>query len=202
MRFGGIIDGYFQTDDIMTVFAQGKQNDTPFMTGLNADETRYLGEVDEEFKKWYPSNSEAAAAAKRTAGQEQSRLNAYLWLEYRDKTSDTDGYLYFFNRAIPWPEYPQFGAFHTGEVPYVFNNLKMLDRPWTKVDTLIAAQMSSYWVNFVKNGNPNGTDMPEWAAFDTTKREAICLGEKMGMIPIAASEERFNFLKKQLLDNN
>lgn len=203
MRFGGILDGYFHTDEMMTVFAEGKQNDTPFMTGLNADETRYNGKVDEEFKTLYPSNSEKEeAAAIKAAGQEQSRLNAYLWLQYRDKTSNTDGYLYFFNRAIPWPDYPQFGAFHTGEVPYVFNNLKMLDRPWTKVDTLVAARISSYWANFIKTGNPNGADLPQWAAYDSTKQEAMCLGEKMGMIPIAADKEKFHFLKKQLLDNN
>ena len=203
IRFGGIIDGYFQTEDMMTVFAEGKQNDTPFMTGLNADETRYRGKDDDQFKALYPSNSEEeAAAAIKKAGQEQSLLNAYLWLEYRDKTSNTDGYLYFFDRAIPWPEYPQFGAFHTGEVPYVFNNLKMLDRPWTKIDTLVADQMSSYWVNFIKNGNPNGTDLPEWAAFDSTKQEAMCLGEETGMISITESKEKFDFLKKQLLGNN
>lgn len=32
------------------------------------------------------------------------------------------------------------------------------------------AQVSSYWVNFVKNGNPNGTDtigeeLPEWKSY-------------------------------------
>ncbi|MBN1464668.1 carboxylesterase family protein [candidate division KSB1 bacterium] len=203
MRFGAIIDGHFLTADMMAVFAEGGQNDTPFVTGLNADETRYRGDRGEAFQALYPSGSEAeTAAAEKTAGQEQSRLNAYLWLAYRAKTSKTDGYGYYFDRAIPWPEYPQFGAFHTGEVPYVFNNLKMLARPWTRVDTLVAEQMSSYWVNFVKNGDPNGPGLPLWAPYDSTRHEVMRLGEKMAMMPIAASEERLEFLKRQLLESH
>jgi hypothetical protein len=27
-------------------------------------------------------------------------------------------YAYYFDRAIPWPAHPKFGAFHTGEIPY------------------------------------------------------------------------------------
>jgi para-nitrobenzyl esterase len=44
-------------------------------------------------------------------------LNAYLWLEYRAKTSKTEGYGYYFDRAIPWPEHPEYGAFHTAKYP-------------------------------------------------------------------------------------
>jgi para-nitrobenzyl esterase len=106
--------------------------------------------------------------------------------------------VYYFDRAIPWPEYPQFGAFHTGEIPYVFNNLGMLDRPWEETDSMVTDYMSSYWVNFVKNGDPNGPGLPEWAPYDPSRHEVMQLGEKTGMIPIAGSEEKFIFLKEQL----
>lgn len=198
-RFGGSIDGYLQTADILTVFAEGKQNDTPFMTGLNADETRYRGERGDDFKALYPSDTEEEEAASlKLAGQEQSRLNAYLWLEYRAQTSKTKGFVYYFDRAIPWPEYPKFGAFHTGEIPYVFNNLGMLDRPWEETDSMVTDYMSSYWVNFVKNGDPNGSGLPEWAPYDPSRHEVMQLGEKTGMMPIAGSEEKYIFLKEQL----
>jgi para-nitrobenzyl esterase len=199
VRFGGIVDGYFQMSDNMTTYAEGKQNDVPFITGLNADETRYTGDKDDKYKSFYPSATEdEAKAADKLAAQEQSRLNAYLWLEYRAKTSKTNGYGYYFNRGIPWPAHPEFGAFHTGEVPYVFNNLKMLDRPFTAVDTMVADVMSSYWANFVKTGNPNGEGLPEWRAYGETK-EMMQIGENTGMISIASSPEKFDFLKEQLL---
>jgi para-nitrobenzyl esterase len=202
IRFGGVLDGYFQIDDRMTVFREGKQNDTPFLTGLNADETWYMGDRGKEFRELYPSdNEEETASALKVAGQEQSRLNTFLWLQYRARTSETRAYEYYFDRAIPWPEYPRFGAFHTAEVPYVFNNIKMLTHhhKMEKADTLLAEQISSCWVNFVTTGDPNGEGFPYWAPFDSTRHEVMRLGEEMRRMPVAASEERFEFLKKQLL---
>jgi para-nitrobenzyl esterase len=199
IRFGGIVDGYFLKNDIITTYNEGKQNDVPFITGMNEGEVRYNGEKNKAFEALFPSKSkEEEVTAGKEAAQEQARLNTYLWLEFRSKTSKTNGYEYYFNRAIPWPEHPEFGAFHTSEVPYVFNNLKMLDRPFTAVDTMVADVMSSYWVNFVKTGNPNGEGLPEWRAF-SDKKEVMRIGENMGMIPVASSQERYDFLKEQLL---
>ena len=44
-------------------------------------------------------------------------------------------------------------------------------------DRAIADQMSSYWVNFAKNGDPNGKDstgrtLPKWERFGVKKRNA------------------------------
>jgi para-nitrobenzyl esterase len=109
------------------------------------------------------------------------------------------GYEYFFDRAIPWPEKPEFGAFHTAEVPYVFNNMKMVkSHTMEKADTLVADKVSSYWVNFVNTGDPNGKGLPVWAPYKPGTYEVMRLGVTMGMIPVAATEERFGFLVKQL----
>lgn len=202
MRFRPIIDGYFLTASNIDVFANGEQNDTPFMTGMNKDELRYSGEKSDEYFNLYLADAKGdSSLAEKTAAQETSRLNTYLWLEHRAKTSETNGYIYYFDRAIPWPEHPEFGAFHTGEVPYVFNNLNILDRPWTAVDTMVADVMLSYWANFVKNGDPNGAGLPQWQPTDEDNKAVMRLGEETGMIPVAATEERFSFLKEQLLGN-
>jgi len=200
-RFGSVIDGYFQPAGRNEIFSDGKQNDVVFMSGLNADETEYWGKTGSDFKALYPGASEQEAAkATKIAGQEQGRLNTWLWMEYRSKTSKTNAYNYYFDRAIPWPEHPEFGAFHTGEIPYVFNNLKMLrGHKLEKTDTITADRISSYWVNFVKSGDPNGPGLPRWEPYTAGKHEVMELGEKMGMIPVAASEEKFNFLKEQLI---
>ena len=201
MHFGGVLDCYFQTDDAMKIFAEGKQNDTPFMSGMNADETGYYGSLGKDFRTLYPSGSkEDEAACVKLAGQEQGRLNTWLWMEYRAKTSKTHGYEYYFDHAMPWPEHPEFGAFHTGEVPYFFSNLKMLrDHRMGKTDTIVADRMSSYWVNFFRNGDPNGYGLPAWEPCQSGRHEVIELGEKTGMMFVAGSEEIWEFLKEQLL---
>jgi para-nitrobenzyl esterase len=76
--------------------------------------------------------------------------------------------------------------------------LKTLDRPFSEFDSMVADVMSSYWVNFVKTGNPNGEGLPEWRAY-SDKKETMEIGEHMGMMPVAASPERYDFLKDQLL---
>ncbi|HMH34793.1 MAG TPA: carboxylesterase family protein, partial [Puia sp.] len=72
----------------------------------------------------------------------------------------------------------KYGAFHTGEVPYAYDNLKFVNRPWQPVDHALAHTMSWYWANFAATGNPNGNGLPEWSAYDTRDKKIMVLGEK------------------------
>mgnify|MGYP002133583175 FL=1 len=76
----------------------------------------------------------------------------------------------------------------------------MIKRPWTSLDTLVADQMSSYWVNFVNTGNPNGKGLPNWSAYQPQDKRVMEIGSKTEMIPITNSPEQYDFLKKQLLN--
>lgn len=73
-------------------------------------------------------------------------------------------FIYYLSHPIPWSQFPQSGVFHCAEIPYVFNNLDKLSRPWQAVDHQLAKLMSGYWVNFVNTGNPNGKRLPFWRA--------------------------------------
>ena len=199
MGFGLIIDGYLLTDSPVNVLKIGKQNDTPFMTGLNSGETRYSGEKSPGFFSLYPLTGQDTAAALKTAGQEQGRIGAFLYLNERDKSAKTNGYCYYFDKAIPWPEHPEFGAFHTGEVPYIFNTFNKLNRHWTAADSLVAERMASYWVNFVRTGDPNGSGLPQWTPFKAESKNIMQLNEKMGMIPLTPTEEKYKFLVDVIL---
>jgi len=37
--------------------------------------------------------------------------------------------------------------------------------------------VSSYWVNFARTGDPNGRDLPRWAAFSDAKPAPMVIGE-------------------------
>ena len=66
-------------------------------------------------------------------------------------------------------------AWHSSELWYTFASLRRSEdgkdnvppvRPWTETDEKLADQMSSYWANFIKTGDPNGEGLPYWPASD------------------------------------
>src|SRR6185437_5325310 len=102
--------------------------------------------------------------------------------------------VYFFTHAPPLPAGVRYytgakmlperlGAFHTGDIHYIFSSLDRIDRPWRSYDRRLADIMSSYWVNFARNGDPNGPGLPAWPEFGRPGRPVLELGDRIRPIP-------------------
>ena len=121
----------------------------------------YPGTTDDEAKadsgKPFTDNM---AFLQRLFATSQAKIGKHAWL-------------YQFTHNPPYPEgKPMNGPTHATEVAYVFNNL---EKPHlfpdgadpalaakNPADVALADQMSSYWVNFARTGNPNGKGLPTW----------------------------------------
>lgn len=94
---------------------------------------------------------------------------------YIQDSQDRKVYLYDFNADIPGDD--NAGNYHGSEMWFAYDSLARCWRPFTGKHYDLARQVSSYWVNFVKTGNPNGKDtigeeLPEWKNF-TAENEFV-----------------------------
>ena len=74
-------------------------------------------------------------------------------------------YAYNFDTTIPGWDNP--GTFHSVDLWFFFETLAKCWRPFTGMHYDLARQMCDYWVNFIRTGDPNGTDsqgkpLPLW----------------------------------------
>jgi para-nitrobenzyl esterase len=135
----------------------------------------YPVKTDEEAKKAGSiAFTDAMAWSMRLFGQSQAKLGR-------------KAYLYYFTHEPPYaPGAPNLGATHTVEIPYVFDNLWAprvfpdMSSPELSAkdprEQAFAKQVSAYWVNFARSGNPNGPGLPEWPAItDLAPTEAMLL---------------------------
>ncbi|SER43846.1 carboxylesterase/lipase family protein [Sphingobium sp. YR768] len=69
------------------------------------------------------------------------------------------------------------GAGHASEIPYFFDTVGIkYGAATTAADRSIGRISSGYLVNFVKNGNPNGTGLPVWQRHDAAGQPMLDIG--------------------------
>jgi len=87
---------------------------------------------------------------------------------YIQAKQERKAYLYEFDADIPGED--NAGSYHGSEMWFAYDGLARCWRPFTGKHYDLARQISSYWVNFVKTGDPNGKDtigeeLPRWESF-------------------------------------
>jgi len=186
-------DGYVLPDLVYNIFAQGKQQDVPTLVGSNADEgsTIRMEWVKRDagnaagYDSIYASFEDKLRQSATDAVQWQMRV----WAELQATTGKAKSWLYWFDQ--PWPGQKEKGAFHGGEIVYVFDNLHAEAQPWQAEDRQLAELMSNYWVSFARDGDPNGQGLPHWPSYSRAKPKLMLLSPNPKVIdtPRAQAQE-------------
>jgi para-nitrobenzyl esterase len=198
-------DGRVLLGDQYVLYEEGRYNDTPVLIGTNADEGALFvqtttaaayqasvrigyGEYADKIFTMYPGGSDAEALR---SSRDLFRDTAFAWPTWtwarlETKTGKGKVFVYYFSHRPPYPDAPNFkdwGASHGGEMQYVFGNFGKT-MPASDADKAMAEQMSSYWVNFAKKGEPNGAGLPEWPAFSDANQQVMNLNDPSKPIPV------------------
>lgn len=203
-----VLDGYVIAGDPVSLYQSGKHNDTPILIGSNAAEGSLFfqsastesyktyvesrfGEYSENILKAFPAGSDEQAL------ESQQNLfrdlvfswHSWTWSKLQSQYGSGKVYAYYFNHTPPkLPGMPEFGPTHAAELPYVFNLLPP-PRQWTANDYKLADQMSSYWTNFAKTGNPNSDDLPHWPNWTSDNPQVMHFSQTPELGEVANTEQ-------------
>lgn len=122
-----------------------------------------------DFLKVYPADTDTQAKASAAAltGDYVISEQCWQWLRLHRGSSRAPVYGYLFSYTSPYTPI----ASHVTEIPFVFGTLTPQQvigstTPPAEADRALARTMMGYWVNFAMRGDPNGSGLPPWPAYD------------------------------------
>lgn len=174
----------------------------------------------EEVLKLYPhqSDEEIQWSATNLASDRFIAYSTWKWFDLHRKNSQQPVYRYLYHKLRPPlkdpslipglaggtmerdPDSPQMpepiGAPHACEIEYCMGNLHLVeDYAWTEDDFTVSRTMQEYFANFIKTGDPNGKDLPQWPAADhTNAAPPVMVIDTESKVVTAPDDARFEFL--------
>lgn len=213
---GPILDGRLVVETAETAYKNGRQAKVPLIIGncsaeiggafVNASTTK-----DSLFLAFGEFGNEAIAAYDPTGDKEFNEVitkfnTDWVWGEPARMSAraftamKSPAYMYQFGYV---PEEmrarSRYGAGHGSEISFVFNtlNARWGNTTTTPQEMELANTMNSYWVNFAKTGNPNGSGLPQWPIYNTQSEEILDI--ELDGKPVAKPDPRktrFNVVEK------
>ncbi|MFD1255742.1 carboxylesterase/lipase family protein [Mucilaginibacter terrae] len=206
-RFSITVDGYFLPQFPQVIFDSGKQMKVPLLAGWNSAEGDYravvggneptpeayknalqklYGDKANEVFQEYPATTteEVKRVATELASDRFIAFSTWKFTNLHSKTSGKPVYRYYYTRKRGDPEKSS-GAVHSAEIEYALGNLNYNKAyNWTADDFKVSETMQSYFLNFIKTGNPNGKGLPAWPALQNrTPNEVMVIDVNSKLAP-------------------
>ncbi|KAJ4408195.1 hypothetical protein N0V82_009769 [Gnomoniopsis sp. IMI 355080] len=205
--FRPVLEYYLIPDTYAETLLNGSSYKVPFITGHNADELsadgdnvatsaysawleeQYGSSFAEKFLALYPESNST-----ETLLRDQARVSSWQFMDGYHNSSDESTYTYYFTL-------PNGAATKHSEVVYALGNLWAQPDAsnYTAEDYHISDVLSTYWVNFIKTGDPNNSTevyygnvtLPTvWEPNSATEKQTFQVGSEWGDIPIAGTSEK------------
>jgi para-nitrobenzyl esterase len=166
LRSAYTIDGDYVNEQLEDAIVAGHEQHIPLLVGSNGyPYAPYAQGMPEALlqkltARIHPDSSRQKDARARIrtdwAFSEPARLVARMHAEHGSAT-----YRYLFDYVPETAEPPEEGD-EGQEIRFVFGTLGVRSGLYSHKDQDVSRTMRSYWTNFAKNGDPNGSGMPAW----------------------------------------
>ncbi len=190
------VDGYVIPSDQVSLYDAKKFNDTNILVGYNSDEglsfsrfndpqsykdathKRYVGYADKLLEAYPAGDKGHPKTARDLARDTAFGWHTWTWARKQSSLGKGKAYLYFFDQhpdhAAGTPEEGH-GVAHGLDLPFVFGHPGGWGSKVSDSDQRTSDMMATYWTNFAKTGNPNGSGVPEWPAFTEANQQTMVL---------------------------
>ena len=197
-----------------------------FMQGQPYTPEAFIAKVKETYPNDYEEvlslhphadATEVKHSATNLAADRFIAYSTWKWLDLHAKNSDQPVYRYLYSKLRPplkdsnlttglaggvvegGPKAPEpIGAPHACEIEYAMGNLPLVDVfAWTADDYKVSKTFMNYFANFIKTGNPNGDELPEWTALTgTDTAPPVMVIDTQSKLVKATDDARYHFHDK------
>ncbi len=190
------IDGYVLPDTPYNLRKQGVHNEEAVIHGYNAEESgpfiifshAKLKDYEERVRKWTGEYADDilklySPETDEEADQYWAKIYGAVFFNYShyclnrlEKENGVPSWEYLFTK-----DNGRLGCWHSGELVYTFGVIPEDSKLYTAEDRQLSDAMHSYWVNFVKTGDPNSASLSGFEQ-SADSSHVMEFGEHTGMI--------------------
>ncbi|MBB2946334.1 para-nitrobenzyl esterase [Actinoplanes lutulentus] len=174
---GPILDGRLVVETPESAYRAGHQKRAPLLIGTNSND--FIGFVSADSKdalfaqfgrhaEWAravydPDGTATLQQVLTKVGVDRAQAEPARFTARAFARAGVPTYLYRFSyvptaRRAQWVD----GVPHAAEIPFVFDTLAARGTQPSEQDSAVARVTNTYWANFARTGDPNGSTVPFW----------------------------------------
>ena len=204
--FWPVADGTAIPGDPYELYEKGRFNDTPILVGTNSNEGGLFARgpvtaaaFEKQIRSGYGEKADVLLSAyPHSTDAEASRASAdvfrefafawptWAWARMQSQKGKGKAFVYYYDHRTP--DSPD-GANHAAEVTYVFGNFGGSGGAPNPNDLALSDIIRSYWINFARTGDPNGSGLSQWPAFTETNQKVMFFDTGASAKPIPNLEK-------------
>jgi para-nitrobenzyl esterase len=206
--FGPTVDGLVLPEAPLSALEGGRAAQVPLAVGSNADEfalflpdevmptcgeyAPYLasvfGPLAAQVEARYPCDAQRGAAVTAVAAVTDALYTCPARRAARaasaGQTQPVYRYLYAHSRA--YGPLATLRAFHSAELPYLFDTLGLEGYQPTQSEVQLSRAMQGYWTSFARGEEPRARFGPQWQRYSPSMDDALVLQESVRQDSVAA----------------